>query len=124
MPWNPVTEGPLGAKAANPALSVILVPDTNRPSFPAGIGAFVRQTVGPLAFELVIADWEGGVSYRPLVDRVREEPCAPKVTYLRSPRRGRAAMNNLGMSHANAPLLCFCADDFVPGPSYVEAHLA
>ena len=116
-------EGPARPPASGPALSVIFVADTGRPSFPAGVEAFLTQTVDAGAFELLVVDWEGGPSYLPLVERARSHARAPRISYLRAPRRGRAALNNLGVSHASAPLLCFCADDFVPGPTYVESHL-
>lgn len=91
-------------------ISVVLVTDTHRPSFPAG-------------FKLLVVDWERGPSYLPLVERVRSKPHAPPITYLRAPHRGRAVLNNLGVSQASAPLLCFRADDFIPGLSHVESHL-
>lgn len=107
-----------------PAISVILVPDTYRPSFPAGLEAFLAQTAGAQAFELVVVDWDAGPSHRTVVERMRSRSGSPSITYLRCPQRGRAAMNNLGVRHARAPLLFFCADDFIPDPSCVEAHLA
>jgi hypothetical protein len=108
----------------SPTISVILVPDSFRAAFPAGLEPFLRQTADAGAFELVLVDWEGGPSYRALAERFWSQPGAPRLVYLRSPERSRAAMNNLGVSRATAPLIAFCADDFVPGPSYVAAHLA
>lgn len=107
----------------DPALSIILVPDTYRPSFPAGLEAFLRQAVEPRRFELVVVDWRDGPSYQPLTEKYRAHPGASRVTYQRCAQRGRAAMNNLGVELARAPIVCFCADDFVPGSSFVAAHL-
>src|SRR5262249_10713609 len=97
-----------------PDISVILVPDTYRPSFPSGLDALRVQNG---RYAIVLVDWEGGPSYRHLLDGL-------PGTYARCPLRGRAAMNNLGVAKARAPLLCFLADDFVPGPGFVEAYLA
>src|SRR5262245_5722126 len=108
----------------DPALSVILVADTYRPSFPEGFEAFLHQTADPRTFELVVVDWRDGPSYQSLVEKLRAHSRAPRVTYRRSPNRGRAAMNNLGVEITAAPIVCFCADDFIPGPSFVAAHLA
>jgi GT2 family glycosyltransferase len=105
-------------------LSVIIVPDTRRSAFPGGLEAFLGQSTGPEAFELVVVDWLSGPSYEPVVDRLRAHPRAPRVVYRRSAGRGRGAMNNVGVAHARGATLCFCADDFVPGPTFVEAHLA
>jgi len=33
-------------------------------------------------------------------------------------------MNNAGVARARAPLLCFCADDFIPCAAFIESHLA
>ena len=107
-----------------PAISVILVVDPNRASFPRGLEPFLEQTLDARAFELVVVDWEGGPPYLPILERARSHSGAPSITYLRSKGRGRAALNNLGVSRARAPILCFCADDFIPGATYVEAHLA
>jgi hypothetical protein len=107
-----------------PAITIILVADTFRAAFPEGLEPFLQQTVDPGTFELVLVDWAGGTSYRTLADRVLSHPGAPRITYLRCPVAARAAMNNLGLSRATTPLVGFCADDFVPSPSYVAAHLA
>jgi GT2 family glycosyltransferase len=100
------------------------VPDTYRRSFPGGLDGFLEQTLDPQAFELVLVDWEGGPSYLPLVESARAHPRAPRIAYLRGAQRGRAALNNLAVARAAAPILCFCADDFIPGRGYAEAHLA
>jgi GT2 family glycosyltransferase len=106
------------------AMSVILVPDTYRASFPGDLEAFLAQSSGSDAFEIVVVDWQSGPSYEGIVDRLRAHPRAPRMVYARSAGRGRAAMNNLGVAHARGATLCFCADDFVPGPTFVEAHLS
>ena len=111
-------------EGTDPAISVILVPDTFRASFPSGLDAFLRQTAAPTTFELVVVDWEGGPSHQHLVARLRSDPRAPRVTYVPCARRERTVLNNLGVARAAAPILCFCADDFVPDPGYVAAHVA
>jgi hypothetical protein len=110
--------------SGGPAISVILVANTFAAAFPSGLEPFLRQTADSGTFELVLVDWERGVSYGALADRLRSHPGAPRITYLRCPERARSAMNNLGLSHATAPLVGFCADDFVPEPSFIAAHLA
>jgi hypothetical protein len=106
------------------SVSVILAPDTYRASFPGGLEAFLGQSASPEAFELVVVDWESGPSYEPIVARLRARPGAPRVIYRRCAGRGRGAMNNVGVAHARGSTLVFCADDFVPGPTFVEAHRA
>lgn len=118
---------PAGARpegSGGPAISIILAANSFGASFPAGLEPFLQQTAGAETFELVLVDWEGGNSCGALADRVRSQPSAPRITYLRCPQRGRAAMNNLGATHATAPLIGFCGEDFVPLPAFVAAHLA
>jgi hypothetical protein len=110
--------------AAAPALSVIVAVNPRAPSLPRGLEPFVAQTADAGAFELLLVDWEGGPSYLPLVEQARSRPDAPAITYLRCPRRRRAAQNNLGVSRARAPIIAFCGDDFIPPPGWVQAHLA
>jgi GT2 family glycosyltransferase len=108
---------------AVPAISVIVAQDSYRPTL-ACLDAFLSQSVTSDMFEIIIVDWSAGESYETRTARARSHANAPTIKYARCKDRGRAAMNNLGVSLANAPLLCFCADDFVPGPTFVAAHLA
>lgn len=106
-----------------PAISVIVAQDTYRPVLSC-LEALVTQTLPPEKYELVLVDWTHGESSEARVARVRSRPHAPVIRYARCNNRGRAAINNLGVALSSAPLLCFCADDFVPSSSFVAAHLA
>ena len=107
----------------SPLISVIVAADASRAAFPGELRAFLDQTAGARSFELIVVDWQGGPSHQHVVDALRAERRAPTTKYARSPERGRAALNNLGVAHAVAPILCFCADDFIPGSGYVASHL-
>jgi len=112
----------LGERDA-PAISVIVAMEDDREYATAVLEGFLDQTVEPERFELLVVSWQGGRSFAAAIDRLRTQPRAPEITYLRCPTRSRAAKNNLGIAHASAPILCFCGDDFVPCASYIEAHL-
>src|SRR6185369_7872389 len=107
-----------------PAISVILAADTYRGVHPARLEAFLEQSAGTDAFELITVDWARDPRYRPLVERLASHARAPRLEYVSTAARGRAAMNNLGVARARAPLLCFCADDFIPCRTFVASHLA
>jgi GT2 family glycosyltransferase len=85
--------------------------------------AYVRQTMPLTAFEVIVAD-DGS---RPDVPHAHAEhlracPATP-VRRIASGRTGRAAANNAGVRAARADLLVFVADDFIPSPTLVRAHV-
>jgi len=85
--------------------------------------AYLEQTMPPGSFEVVVVD--GGE--RPgvadaVAEHVRACPATP-VRLLASGRPGRAACNNAGVRAARSDLLLFVADDFIPAPTLVRAHV-
>ncbi len=85
--------------------------------------AYLRQTLPATAFEVIVAD--GGT--RPGVAQahaahLRAFPSSP-VRLIETGGPGRAAANNAGARAARSELLVFVADDFIPAPTLVRAHV-
>lgn len=71
-------------------------------------------------WELIVVDnGSRGVLSAPSIG----SPSRVPLRWVQSPRPGRAASNNAGARAAAARTLIFVADDFIPAPSLVRAHL-
>jgi GT2 family glycosyltransferase len=123
--------GPAAAPAAvvwatdgEPAMSVLIAVDPTHPYLPGDLLGYAQQSAPAETFELIVIDWEGGPDQARAIAKFREgAPDGPAVRYLRCPSQGRAAIHNMGIAHARGRLICFGADDYSPGPTYVEAHM-
>jgi GT2 family glycosyltransferase len=108
-----------------PHISVIVALDAFNPFLPEGGRPYLQQTASPHDYEVIVVDWAEGPSQAALIARLQAEaPEGLRITYLRHPSFSRAALNNLGVRHASAPLICFAADDAAPAPTFVASHLA
>lgn len=74
-------------------------------------------------FEVVVVDDGSREDVAGACARSASAAPALQVRCLRSATRGRAAANNAGARAAAADLLIFVADDFIPGPTLVRAHV-
>jgi GT2 family glycosyltransferase len=85
--------------------------------------AYLQQTMPPESFEVIIVDGGacGGVGSA-FAEHIQACPAAP-VRLIASARPGRAASNNAGVRAARSDLLVFVADDFIPTPTLVRAHV-
>ena len=85
--------------------------------------AYLQQTMPPGSFEVIIVDGGrcpgGGDAF---AEHLRRCPAAP-VSLIAAVRPGRAACNNAGVHAARSDLLVFVADDFIPSPTLVRAHV-
>jgi GT2 family glycosyltransferase len=104
-------------------VSVVVVTDPYREDFRKSLVPFLEQSLSHASYELVLVDFDRRPALAPLLGAL---PTAdlPRVVYVQSSKPGRAALNNLGVAMSRAPLLVFCGEDFVPGSSFVESHLA
>jgi GT2 family glycosyltransferase len=108
-----------------PAMSVVIAVDPTHPYLPGDLAPYARQTAPAASFELIVADWAEGPDQSDVIARFRASaPDGPAVRYVRCPSQGRAAIHNLALAHARGRLICFGADDYLPGETYVAAHLA
>jgi GT2 family glycosyltransferase len=108
-----------------PHISVIVALDPFNPFLPDGGRPYIQQTAAPHDYEVIVVDWAEGPSQSALIAQLQAEaPDELRITYLRHSSYSRAALNNLGVRHASAPLICFSADDAAPSPTFVASHLA
>jgi GT2 family glycosyltransferase len=117
------THGEEPTSAAPLAASVIVALNPHDSDPRRLFAGYLAQTIAPVAFEVIVAD--GGA--RPdfataYAEHVRAFPDTP-IRTIAAPARGRAAANNAGAQAARAELLIFVADDFVPCPTLVRAHV-
>jgi GT2 family glycosyltransferase len=101
--------------------SVIVALNPHESDFRAILDAYGRQTGVEGYFELIVVD-NGS---RPGVEQrcVEQARSGLPVRWMESRTAGRAAANNVGARASTAKLLIFVADDFVPGPTLVRAHI-
>lgn len=86
------------------------------------IDAYALQTTAPETFEIIVVNSSGSESMGEAFARWRS---ASKVNVraLEIGRSGRASANNAGVLAARSELLVFMADDFIPCPTLVRAHV-
>jgi len=85
--------------------------------------AYLQQTMPPGSFEVIVVD--GGTCPGvgdAFAEQVHACPAA-SVRLIAAVRPGRAASNNAGVRAARSDLLVFVADDFIPAPTLVRAHV-
>jgi GT2 family glycosyltransferase len=110
------------AKSAAPlAASVIVALNPHDADPRALFSAYRAQTTA--AFEVIVVDGGARPDFAPAyAEHVRAFPDTP-IRTITVPAPGRAAANNAGARAARAELLVFVADDFVPDPTLVRAHV-
>ena len=85
--------------------------------------AYLQQTMHSGSFEVIVVDdgvrKDVGDAFNA---HVRACPTTP-VRLVAVTQRGRAASNNVGVRMARSDLLVFVADDFIPAPTLVRAHV-
>lgn len=87
------------------------------------LDAYQQQTMRSGSFEVIVVD--GGTSPGlgdAFAEHAHDCPAAP-VQVIAAARPGRAASNNAGVRAARSDLLIFVADDFIPAPTLVRAHV-
>jgi GT2 family glycosyltransferase len=108
---------------SRPAASVIVAlnPHDNDPA--RVFDAYLRQTARLESFEVVVVN--GGardMAAQAFAKHRRAFPATP-VRLIEIEKRGRSAANNAGARAAQADLLLFVADDFIPSATLVRAHI-
>lgn len=104
-----------------PAVSVI-IPTYNRiDTLERALGHLAAQTVGPDAFEVIVAD-DGSTDDTGTRLGLGCWPFA--LTYRRQANAGPAAARNLALREVQAPLTLIINDDTLLAPDAVERHLA
>ena len=106
-------------------LSVLVSCDTeHHNSGLAYIACFARQTLPHHQFEIVIVDNVGRTEFRRGVALAQEQFPSLTIRYETFDRPGRAAAFNYGIALTHAPLVVLIADDALPTPTLLAAHLA
>ncbi|MCA9800947.1 MAG: glycosyltransferase [Cyanobacteria bacterium HKST-UBA02] len=86
--------------------------------------ALNHQSLKPEAFEVILIDGFNSREFESDVESVvTRDDFNLQLRAFRSKNVGRSAGHNLAIRLARSELLIFLAGDFIPGRSYVEAHL-
>lgn len=102
-------------------LSVITAVDDHVLDAGKWFDALAAQTADPGSFEAIAVDpyamreWERAA-------REPRAPGGPRFAYRPMEVKGRAHALNAGLDEARGDVVVFLADDFIPGPDYVELH--
>jgi GT2 family glycosyltransferase len=109
--------------ASLPRVSVV-IPSYNRAqTLLEVLAALESQSVGHGALEVIVVDDGSTDATEAAVgDYRRNSPL--DFAYQKQPNRGPGAARNAGIVRAKHPLLVFLGDDTIPGPRFVEEHLA
>jgi GT2 family glycosyltransferase len=109
--------------AAIPAASVIVALNPHDNDLGRIFRAFDAQAAVTEPFEVIVVDSgaRAGVA-QACADHAARNPLT-HVRYIAAGGKGRAAANNAGADAARAEFLVFVADDFIPGPTLLRAHL-
>lgn len=110
-----------------PEISIVIAVNQHENDLGLVIEGFKSQTFPAESFEVIFV--EDGVrkamDWRSLTaEHAHRSGKTLVVEHVRSEAGGRAALNNLGISKARAPVIALLADDFIPSPTFVEAHAA
>ncbi|MEO7254076.1 MAG: glycosyltransferase [Casimicrobium sp.] len=90
----------------------------------AYIECFAQQTLPHHQFEIIVLDNVGRDAFRCGVALAHERFPSLTIRYQTVPRPGRAAAFNEGLALARAPFIVLIADDALPTPTALAAHLA
>jgi len=101
--------------------SVIVALNPHEGGLDRVLDAYRAQAAGALRFELIVVD--NGSRHLPEAPSSPAAPDGLRVHWIESDKPGRAAANNAGVRAAHSRTLIFAADDFIPGPSLVRAHV-
>ncbi len=100
----------------------VVVPTYNRiETLRVVLPSLLEQSVGPGAYEIVIADSRSTDGTADLVTRMA---AADRLRYVPGPYTGRASARNAGIAAARAPLVLFTDADIIASPDLIERHLA
>jgi glycosyltransferase involved in cell wall biosynthesis len=103
----------------------VVVPTFNRPDLlDRCLSALVAQSIGPSAYEIIIADDATSDATRDQVEEWRNRctPAGPAITYLPVHRsHGPAAARNAGWGMARGPVIAFTDDDCLPDRGWLAA---
>jgi len=103
-----------------PAASVIVALNPHEGDIDRVIEAYRRQAGVEGGFELIVVD---NGSRPALARRPLDDAAEPRIRWIETSRRGRAAANNAGVRASASSTLIFVADDFIPAPTLVRAHV-
>jgi GT2 family glycosyltransferase len=114
-----------GARCASapPAVSVIVALNAHSADPTPMLEAHLRQTMPPRSFEVIVVDNGSRPAVAAaLAGHISRHPDSP-LRIVPCGRPGRGAANNAGVRAARSDLVAFVADDFVPAPTLVRAHV-
>ena len=96
-----------------PRVSVVVPVRDRRTQLARCLAALARQGIEPSAMEVIVCDDGSVQGLREVVDNVPRSKLV--VRLLRQEPRGPAAARNLGVRHAEAPIILFLDSDVLPG---------
>ena len=103
--------------------SVVIALNPHEEDFAPVLAAYERQTAPLSSFELVVVDPGTRPQAAAAIADLRRSHSRLCARSIPSERAGRAAANNAGARAAKSDLVMFVADDFVPSPTLVRAHI-
>lgn len=87
------------------------------------LGALASQTFSSERYEVILVDHYPVAAWREAHAHITAGAGVPRMLYEEIEGRGRARALNRCLDLASGELIVFLADDFVPGPSFVESHV-
>ncbi len=110
--------------SSTPLLSTIVFCDPQHTNAGAAyLDCVLQQTLPYADFELIVADNCNRVGFRAELMALAAQHPALQCRYLSLPPGGRAAALNAGVAIARAPVIAILADDALPTPGALAAHL-
>jgi GT2 family glycosyltransferase len=102
----------------------VVIPTFRRPDvLPRTLAALERQTIGPGAFEVVVAEDARGRPDPAVAEAVAAERRPYATRHLIAPAAGASAARNAGWRAARAPLVLFIGDDILADDRMLAEHL-
>jgi glycosyltransferase involved in cell wall biosynthesis len=100
----------------------VVIPVRGRPADLACCLSFLfDQSLSPDSFEILVCDDGSSPEDAARIQALCERE--PSVRYLRQAAKGPAAARNLGVQHAQAPVIAFTDSDTLPSPAWLESLL-
>jgi GT2 family glycosyltransferase len=116
-PWAARASVPSAPYALGSGALSVVVPVSDHGHVGELVAELERQAAGRDDFEVLVAVADAPAGWEPRADGQARIVDAP-------PAGGRAAAFNQGILEAGGELVLLCADDFIPRPGFLDAHLA